>query len=234
MRVFLMVIVMFIASLVNGQISVNGGASMLYAFGNPKPFGGFHIGLEVPRDDAVSIYGRYTHHFRQSANTPSTAFVQASQFDGLGNPILPPGGLYSYAIEAYPRMNYNIIEGGTRYYLGNGFDYGFAAYGGSSIMLIFNSVKVEYDDFDTEYYELSQTENQDGTIFSIGFGLGGGVKYSFARLGTFYFDLNVDYMIFAQASNPSTWNAVYNKPAPREWSPLIFNFNLGYRKDILW
>ena len=124
-------------------------------------------------------------------------------------------------------MDYNILEGGTRYYLGNGFDYGFAAYGGSCIMLIFNSVKGKYDDFDENVYELDEFSRYNSTFFSLGFGLGGGVKYSTPRFGTFYFDLNLAYMIFAQSSKdqiPNQVGAMYN--------PLIFNFNIGWRKDL--
>jgi outer membrane protein W len=70
--------------------------------------------------------------------------------------------------------------------------------------------------------------------FSIGAGLGGGVKYSFARYGTFYFDMSIDYIIFSQQSNNFTLLKVYPVTGERQWSPLIFSVSLGYRKDILW
>ena len=93
-------------------------------------------------------------------------------------------------------------------------------------MLVFNSEKVRYNDFDQSKYDLDTYSYQNGNIFSLGFGLGGGVKFSSGRAGTFYFDLSLAYMIFGQASSDYVSGSMYN--------PLIFNFNLGYRRDILW
>lgn len=216
MKNYILLLVVFISSIAGAQVSINGGASMLLGFSEPGPWGGIHIGVEVPRDDAVSIYGRFTHHFRRTGDS-----IQQPIF--ANDPLLVPGVL---TINSAPTMDYNIIEGGTRYYLGNGFDYGFAAYGGSCIMLVFNSVKAKYDGFDESLYYLDDTYRYEGTIFSLGLGLGGGMKYSTARFGTYYFDLNLAYMIFAQGSNANIAADLYN--------PLIFNFNLGWRKDILW
>ncbi len=220
MKNSVVVLFLLIAGMAGAQVSINAGGSMLAGFSSPGPWGGIHIGVEVPRDDAVSIYGRFTHHFRAKGDSVD-AFVNAIDINSL-----PPGSPYTMSIGTSPTMDYNILEGGTRYYLGNGFDYGFAAYGGSCLMLIFNSVKAKYDGFDESLYQIDDTYRYDGSIFSLGFGLGGGVKYSAARFGTFYFDLNLAYMIFAQGSNDSIYAGLYN--------PLIFNFNLGYRRDILW
>lgn len=220
MKNWLAVAMILIAGLAGAQVSINGGGSMLVGFSSPGPWGGIHIGLEVPRDDAVSIYGRFTHHFRAGGDSVA-AFVTARDVN-----TLPANMPFSYAIGSRPTMDYNILEGGTRYYLGNGFDYGFAAYGGSCIMLIFNSVKAKYDDYDETIYQLDDGYRYDGSIFSLAFGLGGGVKYSAARFGTFYLDVNLAYTIFGQANNSSVYGGLYNL--------LIFNFNLGYRKDILW
>jgi hypothetical protein len=226
MKNIVFIITLLISGVLPAQVSINGGGSMLVGFGNPQPFGGFHIGVEVPRDDAVSIFGRYTHHFKQRSDLPVFGFLLPKEFTSSGVGIFAPGDLYTPTVDAYPTMNYNIIEGGTRYYLGNGFDYGFAAYGGTSIMLIFNRVKAEYAPFNEEYYEIDTFNRPDGSIFSIGFGLGGGLKYSFTRIGTLYFDTNISYMIFAQGSHPNV--------SGDQHSSLIFNFNLGFRKDILW
>ena len=226
MKNLIVIIALVICGSLSAQVSIQGGPSMLLGFGNPRPFGGFHIGLEIPRDDAVSIFGKYTHHFKQKGETIDAWVVSKDQVN------IPPAG-YSILIEAVPSMNYHIIEGGTRYYLGNGFDYGFAAYGGTSLMLVFNQVKGEYSPFDEVNYEIDANSRTEGSIFSIGFGLGGGVKYSTARMGTFYMDLGVAYMLFSQPSNSSVGSAVFSEQN-RQWSSLIFNLNVGYRKDILW
>jgi len=232
MKNSIVAIVLFISTGVGAQVSVTGGVSSLIAFGNPNPYAGIHFGLEIPRDDAVSFYGKFTHHFSQSKRSPYLGFAIANN---PTNPVNPQ--LFDYNV----KMNYNILEGGTRYYLGNGFDYGFGAYGGTSMKLIFNSVSPDYELNDTsavelnsEDYTVGQGYDFKGSIFSVGAGLSGGVKYSFARYGTFYLDMNIDYMIFSQTSNDLTLYEVYPQTGDRQWSPLIFSISLGYRKDILW
>lgn len=222
MKGLLLFITFLLGVFASGQISISAGGSMLKGFSPDSPYGGFHFGLEFPRDDAISIYGRFTHHFKQNASDSLPSIVYAK--DAFSpNPTTFPSAI---TVNALPSMNYNIIEGGTRYYLGNGFDYGWAGYGGSMVMLIFNKVKAEYTPFDEALYEVDDSYRPEGSIFSLGFGLGGGVKYSTAISGTFYFDLSLAYMIFAQGSTNNVYGELYN--------PLLFNFNLGYRKDILW
>lgn len=222
MKSLILFIALILSITVNAQLSISGGGSMLKGFSPDKPYGGFHIGLEIPRDDAVSFYGRYTHHFKQSAKDSIQTYVYAKDWDSPNPQIFPTTML----INSLPSMNYNIFEGGTRYYLGDGFDYGWAGYGGSMMMLIFNKVKVDYAPYNEVNYEIDDNSRMDGSIFSLGFGLGGGVKYSTAISGTFYFDVNIAYMIFAQASTNGIYGDLYN--------PLIFGFNLGWRKDIMW
>lgn len=221
----------FVLSGVSAQVGLAAGMSTLIGFGSTdrtSPWGGFHIAVEVPRDDEISMYGRFTHHFNsQSSNpiTPDGIFTGDFYFVELVPRDLN-SGLPNKYIGATPKMNYNILEGGTRYYLGSGFDFGWSAYGGGNFMLMFNSVKLDYDTYDESLYAINDAIRLEGTIVSLGFGLGGGVKYSTAPMGTFYFDVNLNYLIYGQASNPGVYADMY--------SPLLFNFNLGFRKDILW
>jgi hypothetical protein len=232
MKNSIVAIVLFISTGVGAQVSVIGGLSSLIAYGNPTPYAGIHLGLEIPRDDAVSFYGKFTHHFSQSKRSPYLGFATA-------NDVTNPVNFQSFDYNV--KMNYNILEGGTRYYLGNGFDYGFGAYGGTSMKLIFNGVSPDYElndnsavELNSEDYTVDPDFDFKGSIFSIGAGLGGGVKYSFARYGTFYFDMSIDYIIFSQQSNNFLLSEVYPQTGERQWSPLIFSVSLGYRKDILW
>ena len=218
MKNFLVVILVMLSSSGFGQLSVTAGASMLVPFKQDvNPYGGFHIGLEMPRDDQTSLYGRFTHHFSQKSQ---------DVFDLYAAPIDVTSNLPYAIVGVNPSMNYSMIEGGMRYYLGNGFDYGWAGYGGTNLMLILNKVKGNYSNYDDAIYKLDDVSRVDGSIFGLGAGLGGGIKYSDAKLGTFYFDLNLNYVIFAIPSSTSVSGSLY--------SPLIFNFNLGYRRDILW
>ncbi len=194
------------------QVSVNGGGSMLLGFGAGKPWGGMHIGIEIPRDDAVSFFGRYTYHFKNTERDSSTYELEVTD---------PEYGYVSFEnTQGKTSMNYHILEGGTRYYIGNGFDYGWGAYGGSSIMIIFNTIKVGF----ASPYESNTF--RDGSVFSVGLGLGGGIKYSMATVGTIYLDASLNYKILNQASQPYVSDNLFTN--------LIFNFNLGIRRDIIW
>jgi hypothetical protein len=128
--------------------------------------------------------------------------------------------------------NYTTIEGGTRYYLGNDYDNGFSIYGGSNFMLILNSVRRNYEKYDLsgQYnwendYELPESEEVKGTIISVALGLQGGAKYTFPARGTIYADITGSYALFAKASNNTAANSSL-------YAPMIFIFNVGYRKDL--
>lgn len=216
MRSFLIIIAMLVAGNVSAQVSFNGGSSTLKGFGTDKWFTGFHVGVEVPRDDAMSFYGRYTHHF---ARTGDSALVSAVAMETTTTP-------YLIQIMSSSTMNYNIFEGGTRYYLGDGFDFGFAGYGGTSFMIVYNKVKTKYEDFDETLYEIDGSTSRNGAIFSLGAGLLGGVKYTVPRIGTFYSDFSISYMLLGQASETSTYTGLY--------SNLFFGINVGYRRDLFW
>ncbi len=202
-----------------GQVSFNAGGSMLQQFSPNRPWGGFHLGLEIPRDDQQSFYFRYTHLFANKEPDSVTFYFPARDINAL-----PPGSYIDLPVNGVPTMNYNIIEGGTRYYLGNGFDFGWAAYGGSNVMLILNRVRMKYEPFDEVLYE--PIDDYDGSIISLGFGLNGGVKYSMIPYGTIYLDAGVSYLVAALPSKPEVYGGLFNQ--------LLFNVCIGYRKDILW
>ncbi len=217
MRNFLLIIVLLVSGTISAQVSFNAGGSVMKGFSSPW-YTGFHAGLEIPRDDALSFYGRVTHLFHQTAEDSISFNAQAIDFTTTFPSVLTVKGL--------PSMNYTIIEGGTRFYLGNGFDFGFAAYGGTNFMLALNKVKVNYDDFDETLYEIQPAERVDGGIFGIGAGLLGGVKYSVPRYGTFYFDAGISYLFLVQGTQQNVYGALH--------SSLLFAMNLGYRYDIVW
>lgn len=220
MKIIALIATLMLSGAVSAQLGITAGGSLLKGFGQPTPWGGLHIGVEVPRDDAVSIYGRVTHHFKQKSKDSSLVPVIANELTTIP---------YSYNINGISSMNYTMIEGGTRYYLGNGYDFGWAAYGGTNIMLVFNTIKMEYEGYDEVAYTISGGAERKGSIVSLGFGLGGGVKYSMPAIGTFYFDTGLSYLIAGLSSNQ-----LASDQSSFFYSPLFFNFNLGFRKDILW
>lgn len=206
----------FLGNAASAQVGLSGGFNMLKGFGTPKPYVGMHLGVEIPRDDANSIYGRVSFYGKQREDFKSTTYVTA---------INPSTNPYSLNVGYQSSMNYTILEGGNRYYIGDGYDSGFGGYGGGSVMLIFNSVKRNYDDFDQTLYTLPTTELPKGSIFNLGFGLNGGLKYTFAGIGSVYGDASFGYMILGQASNATASSTTL-------YSNLIFTFNVGFRKEL--
>jgi hypothetical protein len=203
-------------SILSAQFGLSGGLNTIIAFGAPKPYFGFHIGGEIPRDDAITFYGRLSSYI---GNEDATAgLVYAEAIDPLTNP-------YLQSVYYTSKMNYTILEGGTRYYLGDGYDSGFGLYGGSNFSLMLNSVKRKYGDYDQVKYALPSTEIPKGMIFNIGVGLTGGVKHTFAGIGTVYCDVNFTYLLLSQPSNTTAQST-------NLYRPLIFNFGLGFRREF--
>lgn len=198
------------------QVGISVGANGLLAFGNPKPYGGLHLGLEVPRNERMSYFGRITHFIRQKGKDSVLQTASA-----INPAVTSPNALTVKGIGTY---NYTVIEGGTMFYIGNGFDYGFSGYGSTGVAGIFSQVKTVFDDFDDSKYRIESPNK--GMIFSLAVALRGGVKYSFPRFGTLYFEANLKYLAISIASQEGI-------SAP-QYKPLLFGIALGYRKDILW
>src|SRR5690606_5022594 len=214
----------FLANTIYGQFGIGGGPSFMFEFGNPKPFYGLHIVGEKPRNNEVTFYGRLTYLFNQNSKTnlgQLTAFAN----DQATNPSFVPVDLNQLT-----SINYFMIDGGTRYYLINGFDEGFSLYGGTNIALIVNSVKhgYQFGDYDESKYTLESGDFTDGrekgTIIRLAVGFTGGVKYTISAKGTFFFDINPQLTLFGIPSNQNIPSSVYRS--------VFFNFNIGYRKEI--
>jgi hypothetical protein len=201
------------------QFGLSGGVSLLKGFGGPKPFVGLHIAGEIPRDDYVSFFVRAAFYAKQTDLTPKYSYVQ-----GI-NPATNPNTLN---VTYFNSMNYIVLEGGNRFYIGDGYDNGFGAYGGGTLQAIFNTVKREYvlDTIDMSKYQLPSGEELQGSIFNLSFGLNGGLKYTFPGYGTAYFETGVSYVLNAIPSN-NTAAGVGDL-----YSPLMFTFGLGFRKEF--
>lgn len=204
------------------QVSVNAGTSILKGFTNDKTFFGLNAGIELPRSNDVTFYGRIGYYLPNYEDQIYSTYVTA-----INLTTSPPGLNVNYRT----KMNYTTIEGGTRYYLGNDYDNGFSIYGGGNFMLYLNSVKRDYESEDAtgnysweSNYQLSPNEPDNGKIISVAVGLQGGMKYTIPATGTFYFDVNGQYSIFGQVSDNNVSTGLY--------SPLFFTINLGYRKDL--
>lgn len=220
--VFLLMVL--ISATVSAQFSVGGGASTMFEFGNKKPFYGLHFNFEVPRNNEVTFYGRLTYHFNQNKEEAFGNLAAIAK-----DPNTQPQWV-DVPLTNLTSINYFMIDGGTRYYLINGFDEGFSLYGGTNLGLIINSVKYgtkigEYDDVN---YTLDPGEfgnsREKGTIIRLAVGFTGGLKYTIPTVGSFYLDFNPHLTIFGIPSTNTIPGTVYR--------PVFFNLNLGFRKEI--
>ena len=214
--------VFFINSLSYAQMSINAGTSFLKGFSSDKTFFGLNGGIELPRSNDITFYGRIGYYFPKYEDQVNSTVVTAI------NLTTTP---YNLQVNYQSKMSYTTIEGGTRYYLGSDYDNGFSLYGGGNFMLYFNTVKREYETQDAtnsyswkDNYQLSPEETEKGKIVSIAMGLQGGMKYTIPATGTFYFDVGGQYSIFGQANSNNFSTDLY--------SPLFFTINLGFRKDL--
>jgi hypothetical protein len=196
------------------QFSIGAGPSMIKAFGVPSPFGGFHLLGEMPVDDQSSYYGKISFYRKQTGSNMQ-AYAEAIDLETVPNPLL---------VNLKQSYNYTTIEGGRRYYFGNGYDYGFAPYGGTHLMLIFNQSKMS-SDFDKSKYKIPDFEER-GNMFNLAFGLSGGIKNDFS-FGTIYLDASFDFALISVPSNQTAVNG-YQEFG----SQLLFTFALGYKKTI--
>jgi len=199
----------------SAQVAVGGGASLLKSFGSTPAYGGMHLLVEVPTDDQTSYYGKLGI-FLKNKQDDGTVSVEAID-PSVTFPVIQ-------VINKMETFNYTTLEGGRRYYFGNGYDYGFSAYGGTHFMLAFNRVTQSTDAFDDTKYRLPDGAETQGNIFNLALGLSGGVKNTFT-FGTLYFDVSLDYFLASIPSNSVAQNTGM-------YSPLLFTFSLGYKKDI--
>ncbi len=206
------------------QVAVGGGFSNMFQFGNSKPLLGANLFVEIPRNNEVTFYVRANYL------APQRFMGEATKFEALAiNPATTPNMVPVNGI-LQNKSGYFIIDGGTRYYLLNGFDEGVSIYGGTNLGLVINTVNYGYqlDDYDKQNYSLDHYNLNDyrgkGTIIGMAIGFTGGVKYTVPKIGTFFFDVNPHLIMFAI---PSANNLPSN-----HFKSLLFNFNIGFRKEF--
>ena len=216
---FFILLVTFLASNLFSQLSLNGGLGTLNGFGVKKTFFGLNLGLEYPKSNQTTIFGRIAYYIPRNNIDSTENFSYATS-------SIPYQLLRNYIVST----GYLTIEGGTRYYLLNGYDNGFSIYGGSTILVCVNKIKRNYGDWKYTFNEANYENYGDtkGTILNLGVGLQGGLKYTFPSIGTFFCDLSGNYLIIRQASN-GVVNESTNYPFN---SAMLFTFNLGFRKDF--
>ena len=205
----------------SGQLSLNGGIGSLKGFGVKKTFVGLNLGLEYPRSNQATLYGRISYYIPRNEDDSTQAYASA-----ISTTTFPYQLQRNYTVST----GYLTVEGGNRFYIINGYDNGFSFYGGSTVLLCVNNIKKKFADWDYPYDEADYQNYGDskGTILNLGVGLQGGLKYTFPSFGTFFCDFSGNYLIIRQASNGMV-NETTNYPFN---SAMLFTFNLGFRKDF--
>ena len=216
---FFILFVTFLASNLFSQLSLNGGLGTLNGFGVKKTFVGLNLGLEYPRSNQATLYGRISYYIpRNEDDSTQTYFYEINN----PNSYLQRNSIVS--------TGYLTVEGGNRFYIINGYDNGFSFYGGSTVLLCVNNIKRKFADWDYPYDEADYQYYGDskGTILNLGLGLQGGLKYTFPSIGTFFCDFSGNYLVVRKASN----DVIYESTNYPFESALLFTFNLGFRKDF--
>ena len=203
----------------SAQISLNAGIGTLNGFGVKKTFYGVNLGLEYPRSNQSTIYGRIAYYIPRNEDDSTQAYAS-----GISTTTFPYTLQRNYTVST----GYLTVEGGNRFYIINGYDNGFSFYGGSTILLCVNNLKKKFADWDYPYDEEKYQNygESKGTILNLGVGLQGGLKYTFPSIGTFFCDFSGNYLVIRQASNDMVGEST-NYPFE---SALLFTFNLGFRK----
>jgi len=219
--IFFILFFSFLSSEFFSQISANAGLGTINGFGVKKTFVGLNMGLEYPRSNQTTIYGRIAYYVPRNNIDSTQAYASA-----ISTTTFPYTLPRNYTIST----GYLTIEGGTRNYLINGYDNGFSVYGGSTILLCVNNIKKKFADWNYSYNEADYENYGDskGTILNLGVGLQGGLKYTFPSIGSIFFDFSGNYLVIRQASNEMIGEST-NYPFD---SALLFTFNLGFRKDF--
>ena len=218
-------VVLFVVSIIcstgslTAQFGIGGGLSGLYGFGSPKSFGGLNVVLELPQDDEMTYFGKVTYLF------PRQDDVTYSEYLNNNNSLLS-GQSFDYNFS----MDYLLLEGGKRFYIGDGYESGLAGYGSTNVILILNTVKKNFDykELNASDYNIATVSPERGSIFSLGLGLNFGGKYTVPNLnGAFYADLGLNYLLL----QPMISNATANGGAAF-FKSLFFTINIGFRKNL--
>jgi hypothetical protein len=222
-------IVSFTTLSLSAQLGIGGGFTTLLEFGNKKPFFGLNFVVEYPRNNEVVFYGRLHYLFKNTSYTDYGSVAAFPKDPSIVN-------YQDVPIQQEYSINYFTIDGGTRYYLINGFDEGFSLYGGANVGLIFNKLHYfknyrlgEYDEntfFVDESYKLSLEKETDALLVRLALGFTGGMKYTIPAVGSFFLEFNPNLSLFVIPNKEGVPTNTYKQ--------VFFNINIGYRKEIYW
>ncbi|MFM7594598.1 MAG: hypothetical protein ACKO4Y_00300 [Flavobacteriales bacterium] len=223
MKYALVVLTMSLFSAVFAQVSISAGTGILNGFGTQRSSFGFNLGLELPRSSDLTFFVRASAFLPNQDSTTRYANMTANDLTTTPYTLSVPYNVKSHTL---------YVEGGTRSYMLNDYDNGFALYGGSVFGLGINTTSAKFSKFDyTKQYEweglysLPNANPTKGSIYYLALGIQGGFKYTIPVRGTLFFDITGTYSILNLANNTAGENS-------HTYSRLNFLFQLGYRRDL--
>ena len=183
-----------------------------------KSLYGLHVQGEVCDDDTYSMYGRLNY------GLPTTEVSRA-----LTVPLTDFNGVIQNENVTYiPKTSIIGIEGGARSYLFDGYEFGFALYGGSKFTALIYNISMEESAYDKSSRQTLYNVDTKGKVLAVSVGVTGGAKYSIDTYGTVYLDASADLRLLAIPNN-ETWQ--YSSFTT---GSLVFTVVLGFRRDIIW
>lgn len=210
-------------SLMSAQISISAGVGKLNGVGTDRNPFIVNLGVEFPRSSDLTFFMRATYGPRISDT--NTRYANVTPIDVNTTPT-------SLTIPYHIRCQTLYFEGGTRSYMLNDYDNGFALYGGSVFGFGINTTDAKFSKYDyTNAHEwegkyiLPNNNATKGSIYYLALGIQGGMKYTIPVKGTIFFDITGTYSLLDLANNDAALQSF-------TYSPLNFLFQLGYRKDL--
>lgn len=223
MKYALVVVTLSLFSAVFAQVSISVGTGILNGVGTQKNSFGFNLGLELPRSSDLTFFVRASAFLPNQDSTTRYANMTANNVTTTPYTLSVPYNIKSHTL---------YVEGGTRSYMLNDYDNGFALYGGSVFGIGINTTSAKFSKFDyTKQYEweglysLPNANPTKGSIYYLALGIQGGFKYTIPVRGTLFFDITGTYSVLNLANNSAGENS-------HTYSRLNFLFQLGYRRDL--
>ncbi len=205
------------------QVSVSGGMGIMNGFATQRTSYGFNLGVEIPKSSDLTFY------IRASAFLPKVeADTNYANMTALSQTTFPSTLTVPYT----QRSSTFLIEGGTRSYMINDYDNGFALYGGSVFGVGVNTTSAKFSkkDYTNQYqweglYSLPAGTNTKGSIYFLGIGVQGGMKYTIPVRGTIFLDFTGIYSILNVANNDAGAQSM-------TYAKMNFLVQFGYRRDF--